>query len=124
MTTSESTCWTMIRGAAAGDPRQRACFATRYIPTVRAYLAARWRCTPHHREIDDAIQEVFLECYRKGGVLERVEPDCGGGFRPFLFGVVRNVALRFEGREGRMTMRHPPGSPNPDKIVRSDRGLS
>jgi DNA-directed RNA polymerase specialized sigma24 family protein len=49
-------------------------------------------------EIEDAMQEVFLECFRGGGVLERADPGCEGGFRAFLFGVARNVALRVEKR--------------------------
>jgi RNA polymerase sigma-70 factor (ECF subfamily) len=91
----ESTCWTVIQAAAAGSAAERAEFARRYGPVVRAYLAARWRSSPCRHELDDAVQEVFLECFKRGGVLDRVEPG-RGGFRPFLFGVVRNVALRAE----------------------------
>ena len=47
-------------------------------------------------DLDDAVQEVFVECFRDEGVLERWDSDRPGGFRAFLFGVVRNVALRFE----------------------------
>lgn len=94
---TESTCWTVIREAAAGDPDQRAAFARRYAPVMRAYLAARWQGTPHRSDIQDAAQQVFVECFKQGGVLDRVDGERPGGFRPFLLSVVRNVALRIEG---------------------------
>ena len=40
MPTSESTCWSLIHGAAAGDADDRAGFARRYAPVVRAYLGS------------------------------------------------------------------------------------
>jgi RNA polymerase sigma-70 factor (ECF subfamily) len=98
---AESTCWTIIGAAAAGNAGQRAEFARRYGPVVRAYLASRWRASPYQEELDDAVQEIFLECFKQGGVLERAERSRAGGFRPFLFGVVRHVALRFERARGR-----------------------
>ena len=42
MSTEESTCWTVIAAAAAGCTAQRAAFAQRYQPVIRA-LAARWQ---------------------------------------------------------------------------------
>jgi len=96
MTSSEMTCWTVIRGAAAGRTADRSEFSRRYAPVIRAYLAARWRGSPLVGEIDDAEQEVFLDCFRENGALERVDPDRPGGFRAFLHGVVRHVAQRFE----------------------------
>ncbi|MCG8409205.1 MAG: sigma-70 family RNA polymerase sigma factor [Phycisphaerales bacterium] len=98
---SESTCWTLIDGAAAGRSEDRSSFAKCYEPVARAYLAARWRQTPSRNELDDAIQEVFVECFRQGGVLDRVNPDRPGGFRAFFYGVLRNVALRIETRRSR-----------------------
>jgi RNA polymerase sigma-70 factor (ECF subfamily) len=92
----DPTCWTVIRGAAAGDRRDRAEFARRYMPVIRAYLGARWRGTPLLAETDDATQEVFLDCFREGGALTRVRPGPARAFRAFLHGVVRNVALRTE----------------------------
>jgi len=56
-------------------------------------------------DLDDAIQEAFVECIRAGGILDRVEIDRPGGFRAFLFGAVRNVALRFEERHARLRIR-------------------
>jgi RNA polymerase sigma-70 factor (ECF subfamily) len=101
MSPPESTCWTVIRGAAAGDAAQGEEFARRYAPIVRAYLAARWRGSSYQRELDDAVQEVFVECFRQSGALAQVDASRAGGFRPFLYGIVRNVALRLETRQAR-----------------------
>lgn len=101
MTDSESTCWSLIEGAASGSAADREQFARHYAPVIRAYLAARWRGTPGLSGLDDAVQEVFVECFRRRGVLERAERERPGGFRPFLYGVARNVARRFEARHAR-----------------------
>jgi RNA polymerase sigma factor (sigma-70 family) len=91
-----STCWEMLDAAVAGNRAARSSFAQRYEPLVRTYLAARWRNPPLLSELDDAIQEVFVECLKSGGVLQKAKPDRPGGFRPFLYGLIRNVARRFE----------------------------
>jgi len=96
-----STCWTEIRGAAAGDAEARAHFVTAYTPVIRAYLLARWRGSPLAQSVDDAMQEVFLSCFREGGVLDRADPERPGGFRAFLYGVARNVARGVERTRGR-----------------------
>jgi RNA polymerase sigma-70 factor (ECF subfamily) len=98
----------VIRGAAAGHAAARERFASTYEPVVRAYLGARWRHAALHQEIDDATQQVFIECYREGGVLEKATPDRPGGFRAFLYGVLRNVALRAERDRGRNRETQPP----------------
>jgi RNA polymerase sigma-70 factor (ECF subfamily) len=89
----DATCWTLIRDAAGGDPAARERFAHVYLPVVRAYFAARW-CG--RRDADDAAQDVFVECFRTGGLLEKVDPNRPGGFRAFLLGAARNVARRHE----------------------------
>jgi RNA polymerase sigma-70 factor (ECF subfamily) len=94
MTSPDATCWTMIRDAAGGDPAARDRFARAYLPVVRAYLAARWRSARH--SVEDAAQDVFVECFKDGGLLEKADADRPGGFRAFLLGAVRNVALRHE----------------------------
>jgi RNA polymerase sigma factor (sigma-70 family) len=101
MSARDSTCWTLLREAAAGNERPRAEFVMRYEPVVRAYLAARWRGSGFIQELDDAAQECFVECLRQGGVLARAQAGQLGGFRAFLFGAVRNVAMRFEKRRAR-----------------------
>jgi RNA polymerase sigma-70 factor (ECF subfamily) len=93
----------MIADAARGDVRAREAFALRYLDVVRAYLAARWRGAPVSVEIEDAVQEVFVRCYRDGGVLETANRDWRGGFQAFLYGVVRNVAREFEAALRRRT---------------------
>jgi len=97
----DSTCWTLLREAAAGVQEPRAEFAARYAPVVRVYLAARWRDTRMLQELDDAVQDVFVECLREGGLLERARADHPGGFRAFLYGAARNIALRAEERRTR-----------------------
>lgn len=108
MSSPQSTCWTVIRGAALGSARDREEFARRYLPVVRRYLSSRWRHSLHLSHLDDAVQEVFVECFRQGGVLARMGP--GRGFRPFLFGVVRNVARRME------TQRPPAALSDPERL--------
>jgi RNA polymerase sigma factor (sigma-70 family) len=97
----DTTRWSVVLGAARGEAAAREEFARRYEPIARAYLGARWRHSPLAREIDDAAQEVFLACFRDDGALQRVDPDRPAGFRPFLFGVVRNVARQAEERWSR-----------------------
>jgi DNA-directed RNA polymerase specialized sigma24 family protein len=105
---SDATCWTLIEGAAAGDSASRAIFTSRYLPMVRAFLEARWKGRRAHADLEDAVQETFLECLREEGALERVGGRDGREFRPFLLGVVRNVALRFE--TARARRKDSPGS--------------
>ena len=50
---------------------------------VRAYLTARWRGTVCWQDLDDTFQEVFVECFRPGGPLDRApwqggDVDCRG----------------------------------------------
>lgn len=115
MPPDDATCWTLIRAAAAGDATARDRFARVYLPVVRAYLLARWR--GGGREVDDAAQDVFVECFKAGGILARAEADRPGGFRAFLFGAVRNVAARYESR--RRT-----GQPLPADLPADDPTLS
>jgi hypothetical protein len=96
--TSESTCWTVILAAAAGSPADREELARRHQDVVHAYLAARWRGSALRDDLDDATQEVFVECFRRGGAVEAAGAGRVPGFRAFLYGVIRNVARRFESR--------------------------
>lgn len=96
MPSSDSTCWTLIRGAAGGSRGDREEFSRLYYPVIRAYLSARWQGTRRLSELDDAVQEVFVDCFRDRGALERFERERPGGFHAFLYGVTRLVALRFE----------------------------
>jgi RNA polymerase sigma factor (sigma-70 family) len=88
----------MVTAAAEGDPHARVQFTDIYLDVVRCYLAARWRERSSIAEMDDAVQDVFLECFRSGGALTGVDRNGPGAFRTFLYAVVRNVALRYEER--------------------------
>jgi len=91
----------MIYAASQGEAAQRDAFTRRYAPVVRAYLLARWRGSPLIQETNDACQEFFVDCFRQGGPLVRAQRGRDGGFRAFLFGIIRNVALRWEQRGAR-----------------------
>jgi RNA polymerase sigma-70 factor (ECF subfamily) len=118
------TCWTVIEGAAAGSGVDRESFARRYLPVVRAYLAARWRGPALAGEIDDAAQEVFVDCFRDGGALGRADRTCEGGFRVFLFGVTHNIAMRHERARARRRTGPSDAAPDPDEIAAGDEELS
>ncbi len=118
------TSWSLIEAAASGSQAARTAFTDRYLPVVRAYLGARWSGTPFAGEIDDAVQEVFLDCFERGGVLERAEPGRGSGFRAFLFGVTAKAALHFETRRARERERKAGGSFHPDSIAAHGASLS
>jgi RNA polymerase sigma factor (sigma-70 family) len=118
MTHPASTCWTVIQAAAAGSAGDREDFARCYGPVIRAYLAARWCSSPCLEDLDDAVQEVFVECFKQGGVLARAER--GRGFRPFLIGVVRNVARRFETERGRQRERQAPGDMDLEEVAEDE----
>jgi RNA polymerase sigma factor (sigma-70 family) len=98
METPLPTRWSIVHGAAAGDAEAARVFAETYLGIVRAYLLKRWRGRAEIVGVDDALQEVFLDFFRAGGALGRVDPARSGGFRTFLFGVVHKVALRHEER--------------------------
>jgi RNA polymerase sigma factor (sigma-70 family) len=114
----------MIRGAAQGDRHDRDRFAQLYEPIVRTYLKARWKSSDRLQALDDSVQEVFVECFRRGGVLERVEPGRPAGFRAFLYGVVRVVALRFESARARGREQAPPDGFDPDQVADDETRLS
>src|SRR5262249_19228792 len=96
-----STCWTEIRDAAAGDDAARERFARRYQRPVEAYLGHKWRGSWLRGAVEEAVQEVFVEGFKPKGVLKRADPERKGGFRAFLLGVVKKVALRLETRRAR-----------------------
>ena len=103
---AEVTCWTLIESAADGDRVARDAFARRYLPVVHAYLRTRWKGRLGRFDLEDATQEVFLECLKREGILDRSRTRRGTSFRNYLLGAVRNVALRME--EGRARRLDPP----------------
>jgi len=124
MGSRDSTCWTLLRDAAAGGEASRAEFAARYAAVVRAYLAVRWRGSKLLRELDDTVQDVFIECLRDGGLLDRAQADRPGGFRAFLYGAVRKVALRAEARWARQRAREPGEVVDLERIAGGEEALS
>jgi RNA polymerase sigma-70 factor (ECF subfamily) len=124
MADPQSTRWTLVRGAAEGEAAAREEFARLYEPAVRAYYGARWRHSAMSSDLEDAVQEVFLACFREGGVLARAEVDRPGGFRPYLYGVARNVALRLERQHTRRRARTGDGAPDPDRLPADEERLS
>lgn len=122
MDSARETCWTLIRSAANGAEPARDDFARRYLPVVRAYLHERWRTSHLAGDVDDAIQEVFVECFRESGALGKADPE--RGFRPFLFGTVRNVARRFEERSARRASHKDSDSFHPEAFASDEERLS
>jgi len=96
MSDTNQTSWTQIFGASAGKEAELDGFSRKYMPVVYAYLMARWKGSRLADYVDDATQEVFVQCLKDKGCLKKANPDHKGGFRAFLFGVTRNVALMIE----------------------------
>jgi RNA polymerase sigma-70 factor (ECF subfamily) len=96
MSHSETTCWTLIEAAAEGEKAAWSEFVRRYRPIIRAYLAARWKRSALREQVDDGVQEVFLECLKGKGPLHRADAQRASSFKAYLYGIVRNIARRME----------------------------
>lgn len=114
---ADATCWTLIHAAADGDQMARERFARIYQPIARGYLVSRWQRLPLQNKLDDAVQDVFVECFKADGVLDKVAQSQSEGFRAFFHGVLRNVARRHEER-------HRPVVPLPEDQPADDTSLS
>jgi len=97
--------WSVIARAAAGDQAARSKFASACLPVIRGYLELRWRGTALGSEVEDAVQEVFVECLRADGVLAKAD-EARGDLRGLLYGVACNVARRSEESASRRDQRH------------------
>ena len=75
-------------------------------------------------EVDEGTQEVFVECFKSGGVLDRVSKDRPKELRAFLYGVVRNVARLIERRWTTSREISPPTHVDLDDLERSEATLS
>lgn len=122
--TTETTCWTIIEAAAAGNEKDRDVFARRFMPVVHAYLKARWHQTRFADEVDDVAQDVFVECFRSGGPLERADRQRPGGFHAFLYAVVRNIALRTERKQAKYTASQKAGGSGVAEFQADETSLS
>ena len=87
MSTPDPTSWPLIRAAAAGSVDSRDEFARLFAPAVREQLLRRWRQTPLADSMEDALQEVFVECFRRDGVLASADRDSPASFRGLIFPV-------------------------------------
>ena len=90
---SVHTCWTQVRGRC--ERRRSSSLSVLAAPTCHwcgRSCRRRWRKTPLQAEVDDAVQDTFVECMRQDGPLERAEED-RGDFRGYLFGVVASRGL-------------------------------
>lgn len=124
MARDDTTCWLLVDAAAEGAPGARDEFARNYAPVVRAYLCHRWRRSPYIAAVNDAVQELFVECFRDGGVLQKADASRPGGFRAFLYGTARNIALRVETRQARQREHQGTSRFDPDGVVRDEATLS
>ncbi|MEL6713122.1 MAG: sigma-70 family RNA polymerase sigma factor [Planctomycetota bacterium] len=91
-----ATCWTLLRDAADERDGARERFARLYLPVVQGYLGQRWRGFGRQEDIEDASQQVLLECIRPDGALQNAPERAERGFRAYLYGVTANVARRLE----------------------------
>jgi DNA-directed RNA polymerase specialized sigma24 family protein len=103
----------VLRDASAGDASARSVFARSYLAPIRNYLGHRWSNSSQSHAIDDAVQDVFVECFKPNGALDGAE-QTNGEFRGLLYAVVRNVARRYEERAVR------PGRPNGESVYLDD----
>lgn len=117
MTPTDATCWTLIHAAAAGDQPARDRFARLYQPIAHGYLVNRWQRSPLQSKLDDAVQDVFVECFKANGVLDKVARSQPEEFRAFFHGVLRNIARRYEEK-------HRPAIPLPDDQPADQTSLS
>lgn len=113
----------MLRAASAGDANAKSVFARSYTTPIRAYLGHRWRDNGLAAAINDALQDVFVECMKPGGVLDHADQE-RGDFRALLYGVVRNVARRFEKRAARPSHLQPAESVHLDDLPAQQEALS
>jgi RNA polymerase sigma factor (sigma-70 family) len=120
---TESTAWSTIVAAGAGEQSARERFARTYGGVIRAYLAARWRLPLASPEVDDGTQEVFVQCFKPDGALHRVDPHGPARFRSYLYAVVKHVADRIERGNG---VRRVPqeGAHGLDDLARDEATLS
>lgn len=113
----------MVLGAASGNRSDRETFSCMYEPVIRSYLAARWSLPVDHEEVTEAVQDVFVQCFKQQGALESVDRKRGDAFRPYLFGVTRNVALMIE-RSRRRRERALEREWEPDEVAKREATLS
>lgn len=103
------TSWNLVGLAGTDTDLARREFALRYEKFVRRVLAKRWLGTMFRHDFDDAVQDVFIECFKPGGVIEKADPSRGGSFRSLLYQVAFHVAARFERSRRQQLIREQEG---------------
>jgi RNA polymerase sigma factor (sigma-70 family) len=124
-----TTSWTLIRQAVQGQPEARDRFARLYEPVVQAFLRrslVRLRATVRSfsHELDNVSQDVFLECFKPQGALERLDRSRCSRFRAYLFGVIANITRRSQTRWARQRREHLADGPTLESQARQDSALS
>lgn len=120
----DSTCWSLVDAAAKGGTVEREAFSEQYAPLIRRYLAARWRLPPGHDQVVEGSHEVVIQLLKPGGALANVVPGRAGGFRAYLYGVVRNVALMVERTARRHRDLRFESCLDPEQVEQSEATLS
>ncbi len=120
MEPTHDTSWTIIEAAAEGDADARERFAALYAPALQAYFRKRWQHDPVLASVDDAVQEVFVDCFKPAGVLDRVDCTRDGGFRAFFYGVARTTARSFERAHGKNRARNLNDAFDADALATDD----
>jgi RNA polymerase sigma-70 factor (ECF subfamily) len=121
---NRETSWTIIEGAAGGSADARERFAVLYAPALGAYFRSRWRDSACRTAVDEAVQEVFVDCFKPGGALDRVDRDRSGGFSAFFYGVARNIARRIEKSHAQHQTRESADGFDPDQLQSDEDSLS
>ena len=70
------------------------------------------------------MQEVFLDCFKSNGALDRADKTRAGGFRAFFYGAARTAALRCEQAYHLNTKRSPSVDIDADRVGADERSLS
>ena len=118
------TSWTIIESAAGGNAEAREQFAELYAPAVKAYLCKRWEGSPRIASVEDAVQEVFVDCFKPGGILERVDRNRAGGFRAYFYGAARKTALHLERALDQNVKHHAASDVDVDRVRADEATLS
>lgn len=122
MTRFDTTHWSVVLGAAAGRAEARDAFCRTYGSIIRSYLCARWRVPFTHENVEEGVQEVFLECFKERGALTRVDPE--RPFRAYLYGVTSVTAVALERKWRKRDRDHAVSGFEPDRIERDEATLS
>lgn len=122
MTRFDTTHWSVVLGAAEGQAEARDEFCRTYGRVVRAYLCARWRLPGQHENVEEGVQEVFVECFKERGALSRVDP--ARPFRAYLYGVTSTAAAALERKWRKRDRDHGVSGFEPDRVERDEATLS